>query len=64
MCIRDSAEIMHVLKTDGIEIEPGDMLVLRTGYAEAVVAMAGKPDAEVLHTYGAALDGTDAALLQ
>ncbi|KAG1434730.1 hypothetical protein G6F55_014483 [Rhizopus delemar] len=55
---------MHVLETDGITVERGDMLVLRTGYAEAVVAMNGTPDPEVLHTYGAALDGTDAALLQ
>jgi len=58
------AELMHVLETDGITVERGDMLVLRTGYAEAVVAMNGTPDPEVLHTYGAALDGTDAALLQ
>ncbi len=58
------AELIRALEADGIEIEAGDMLVLRTGYAEAVVAMNGKPDAEVLHGYGAALDGTDAALLQ
>lgn len=58
------AELMHVLDADAIAVEPGDMLVLRTGYAEAVVAMNGAPDPEVLHTYGAALDGTDDALLQ
>jgi kynurenine formamidase len=57
-------ELRHALRTDGIEIEPGDILVLRTGYAEAVVEMNGQPDAEVLHTYGAALDGTDPDLLQ
>ena len=27
------AELMRVIEADGIEIEPGDMLVLRTGYA-------------------------------
>ena len=37
------AELMRVIEADGIEIEPGDMLVLRTGYAEAVVAMNGQP---------------------
>ena len=58
------AELMRVIEADGIEIEPGDMLVLRTGYAEAVVAMNGQPDADTLHSYGAALDGTDEALLQ
>ena len=58
------AELMRVIEADGIEIEPGDMLVLRTGYAEAVVAMNGQPDADTLHSYGAALDSTDEALLQ
>ncbi|MDQ8032618.1 cyclase [Bordetella genomosp. 1] len=57
-------ELLAVLEKDGIAVEPGDMLVLRTGYAEKVVEMAGKPDADVLHGYGAALDGTDEALLQ
>ena len=58
------AELMQVLRDDDIQIELGDMLVLRTGYAEAVVAMNGQPDADVFHTYGAALDGTDEMLLQ
>jgi len=57
------SHIQQVLDADGIEVEPGDMLVLRTGFAEAVVEMNGKPDAAVLHSYGAALDGTDAGLL-
>ncbi|WP_166652278.1 cyclase family protein, partial [Burkholderia pseudomallei] len=56
--------LTHLQADHGIEIESGDMLVLRTGYAEAVVGMNGKPDADVLHQYGAALDGTDAELLQ
>ena len=58
------AELMQALQAAGIAIEPGDMLVLRTGFAEKIVEMAGQPDPEVLHAYGAALDGTDAALLQ
>ena len=58
------AELMQVLQADGIAIESGDMLVLRTGFAEKVVEMAGQPDPDVLHSYGAALDGADAALLQ
>lgn len=57
------AEIMHVLKTDGIEIEPGDMLVLRTGFAEALVEMNGQPDPHRLEQTGAVLDGADPALL-
>ncbi len=57
-------ELRQAMDADGIEIESGDMLCLRTGYAEKVVEMNGKPDGDVLHHYGAALDGTDAALLQ
>ncbi|HYG45094.1 MAG TPA: cyclase family protein [Bordetella sp.] len=57
-------ELMQAMQADGIAIESGDMLVLRTGFAEKVVEMAGQPDPDVLHAYGAALDGTDAALLQ
>lgn len=58
-----AAELRRAMEAQNVEIESGDMLVLRTGYAEAVVQMQGKPDADVLHQYGAALDGTDDALL-
>ncbi|ANY17809.1 cyclase family protein [Bordetella pseudohinzii] len=58
-----AAELRQAMKAQNVDIESGDMLVLRTGYAEAVVQMQGKPDADVLHQYGAALDGTDEALL-
>ncbi len=58
-----AAELRQAMKAQNVDIESGDMLVLRTGYAEAVVQMQGKPDADVLHQYGAALDGTDDALL-
>ncbi|AUL45826.1 cyclase [Bordetella trematum] len=59
-----AAELQQAMRAQNVTVESGDMLVLRTGYAEAVVAMQGKPDANVLHQYGAALDGTDDALLQ
>ncbi|OZI71947.1 cyclase family protein [Bordetella genomosp. 12] len=58
-----AAELQQAMKAQNVTIETGDMLVLRTGYAEAVVQMQGKPDANVLHQFGAALDGTDQALL-
>lgn len=58
------AELTHALQAERITVEPGDMLVLRTGFAEKIVEMAGQPDSDVLHRYGAALDGTDRALLQ
>jgi kynurenine formamidase len=40
------------------------MLVLRTGFAEAVVRMAGRPDHAALESAGAVLDGADPALLE
>jgi kynurenine formamidase len=57
-------ELTLALRADGINIERGDMLVLRTGFAEALVRMGGAPDADVLHAHGAVLDGTDTDLLQ
>lgn len=58
------AELMHVMRTDNVVVEPGDMLVLRTGFAEVVVEMNGQPDADKLHSSGAVLNGADAELLQ
>lgn len=58
------SELMDVMKRDKIMVEPGDMLVLRTGFAEEVVRMAGNPDPHVLHGSCAVLDGADDALLQ
>src|SRR5690606_37284814 len=45
------AELMQALQADNITVEPGDILLLRTGYAEKIVEMNGQPDADVLHTY-------------
>lgn len=59
------AILEEVLAKDGIEIRPGDIVMLRTGYAEALMEMQADPDPEHLqHHVGAALDGTDAALHQ
>lgn len=52
-----------VMRDQGAVVEAGDMLVLRTGYAERIVEMAGTPDLEVLGRSGAALDGADQSLL-
>src|SRR5690606_16334556 len=56
-------ELTNVLRADKVEIEKGDMLVLRTGFAETVVEMAGKPDGDALHNAGAVLNGADEQLL-
>lgn len=56
-------ELMAVMAQDKVQVERGDMLVLRTGFAEEVVEMAGKPDADKLHNTGSVLDGADEQLL-
>lgn len=56
-------QLAAVLESDKVEIEKGDMLVLRTGFAETVLQMAGKPDGDALHNAGAVLDGADTQLL-
>jgi hypothetical protein len=57
------AELLQVIKADQVEIRPGDIVCLHTGYAEKVLEMERQPDADVLHHYGAVLDGRDPELL-
>lgn len=52
-----------VLQADHIEIRPGDMLLIHTGFAAKLLQMGGTPDPQVLHNYGATLDGRDEDLL-
>ena len=56
-------DLMHVLEADRVEVEPGDMLLLRTGFAEVVLSMQREPDEAVLHHSCCALDGRDDRLL-
>src|SRR5690606_26749059 len=56
-------ELAAILKSDNVQIEAGDMLVLRTGFAETILEMGGNPDADKLHNSGAVLDGADTQLL-
>ncbi len=55
--------LLNIIKTDGIEITRGDMLVLRTGFAETIIQMNGHPDQTTLEQSGAVLDGSDDELL-
>ena len=56
--------LMRIIEADKVVVETGDMLCLHTGFAQALVEMAGQPDAAVLDQTGAVLDGRDAKLLQ
>ncbi|MFE3836399.1 cyclase family protein [Pseudogemmobacter sonorensis] len=56
------ADLERAIRDQGVEIREGDILVLRTGYAEALLEMQSAPDPERLDRTGAVLDGTDTAL--
>ena len=55
--------LQHAMTADKVVVERGDFLVLRTGFSEAIMDMAGEPDHARLEQTGAVLDGTDTALL-
>jgi kynurenine formamidase len=57
-------DLMFAIEADGVQIERGDMLVLRTGFAEMVLEMNRQPDQAVLDSHCCALDGRDERLLQ
>lgn len=59
----DHERLMHVLAADGVTIEPGDMLLFHTGFADVVLGMNQHPDMQVLNRSCAALDGRDPRLL-
>jgi kynurenine formamidase len=57
-------ELRRVIESDGLFIGEGDILSIRTGFAEALLGMNRNPDLEVLNAYGCVLDGRDDELLQ
>jgi hypothetical protein len=57
-------DLMMVLDKDRVTIEPGDMVCLRTGFAEMLLGMNKQPDARKLFATASTLDGRDPKLLQ
>jgi len=57
-------ELQQAFTEQNVVVEPGDMLVLRTGFAELVLDMKGQPDIERLNNSCAVLDGGDPQLQQ
>jgi kynurenine formamidase len=55
--------LQSIMQADGVSVEPGDFLLLHTGWDDIIMAMRGKPDASALHSACAVLDGYDNALL-
>ncbi|MCP5155239.1 MAG: cyclase family protein [Ectothiorhodospiraceae bacterium] len=56
------AELERVMRADGVVVEPGDMVCLHTGFAQAIVEMGGDPDPAVLEGSCPVLDGSDPEL--
>lgn len=56
--------LMDICREDGIEVEPGDMVCLYSGFADLLLSMNRQPDKEKLHNACAVLDGRDEHLLQ
>jgi kynurenine formamidase len=60
----DLATLQEVMDADGVAVEPGDVLLLHTGFATEVLAMGKQPDPVRIHQMCAWLDARDDALLE
>lgn len=54
--------LLAAMEAQQVQVAPGDMLCLYTGFADAILRMAGDPDVEQLGHTGAVLDGRDERL--
>jgi len=59
----DLATLKEIMAADDVEVEPGDMLLLHTGFATEILAMDRNPDPRKIHTMCTYLDARDDALL-
>jgi kynurenine formamidase len=62
--IVDYDDLMMVLEKDRVVVEKGDLVCIRTGFAQMLLDMNKQPDAERLRTTNSALDGRDERLQQ
>jgi kynurenine formamidase len=58
------AQLEEIMAADGVVVEPGDMLLLHTGYATRILEWDRKPDLRKLFTTGTYLDAHDESLLE
>ena len=56
--------LQSIMREDGVEVEPGDVLLLHTGFATRVLEWDRSPDPARLFTTCSYLDARDAALLE
>jgi kynurenine formamidase len=59
----DRATLEEIMAADDVVVEPGDMLLLHTGFATQVLAWNRDPDPVKIHTMCAYLDARDPSLL-
>jgi kynurenine formamidase len=57
-------DLMRVMAADGIKVEAGDFVLLRTGFDDVILEGKGSPDGHVLETSCTGLDGSDTRLQQ
>jgi len=57
-------DLLRVMDQDKVIVEKGDMLLLHTGFSQALLDMKKEPDGDRLGSSYAVLDGRDDALLQ
>ncbi|EKT4465279.1 cyclase family protein [Pseudomonas putida] len=57
-------DILKVMELDGVEVEPGDIVLFHTGFAQMLVDMGGDPDVHLLERSCVELDGRDPKLLE
>jgi kynurenine formamidase len=57
-------DMMSAMQADGVTVETGDILCIKTGFADLILEMNKQPDAAIVHRSCAVLDGSDQRLLQ
>lgn len=57
-------DLMRVLEADKVEVETGDFVCIRTGFAQMLLDMKKQPDPKLLFSTTSALDGRDEKLRQ
>lgn len=57
-------DLMRVMDKDKVEVQPGDMVCLHTGFAEMLLEMQKNPDPDRAHNSCSALNGRDEKLLK
>ena len=60
----DRAKLEEIMAADGVVVEPGDMLLLHTGFATRVLEWERNPDPVKIHTMCSYLDARDPSLLE